>query len=332
VDLGRVPRWRIPTGALSLARRPPGLLERGSFRLGPGPPTEFLTTSRPSDPSVGPTSLRFRRPTTTSPESAPSGTGVRPPRPGPARRFSQPLGGFLANPSLRPCFMPLPPLGHLSLQSFTSQESLHPSRGRLLPRGHPRASTRAARGLVAAGFTDAFPISGALAGIPPRRAANFQQASHGWLTSRSPSTARDGLAPSRTVHPPRSLDPPAKSALPTPRVSSQEQPCSPGIPPLQSLLHPFLGPYLTRHALGAQHLRLALARGPDAASGTSRPPRRVSPDDSRFKTTGRARRRIPAQCGPARAALRRRSFPHDLGPTRRRPRARPGPRGIGVNG
>jgi hypothetical protein len=255
----------------------------GFIPPGSGSPTEFLTTSRPSDPSVGPTSLRFRRPTTTSPESAPYGTGVRPPRPGPARRFSQPLGGFLANPSLRPCFMPLPPLGHLSLQSLTPQESLHPSRGRLLPRGHPRASTRAARGLVAAGFTDACPISGALAGIPPRRAANFQRASHGWLTPRSPSTARDGLAPSRTVHPPRSFDPPAKSALPTPRVSSQEQPCSPGISPLQSLLRPFLGPYLTRHALGAQHLRLALAHESDAASGTSRPPRRVSPDDSRLK-------------------------------------------------
>jgi len=80
-----------------------------------------------------PTSLRFRCPTTTSPESAPYEARVRPPRPGPARRFSQPLGGFLANPSLRPCFMPLPPLGHLSLQSLTSLESLHPFRGRSAP-------------------------------------------------------------------------------------------------------------------------------------------------------------------------------------------------------
>lgn len=45
------------------------------------------------------------------------------PRTGSARRFSQPLGGFLADPSSRPCFVPLPSLGYLSLQSLASQRS-----------------------------------------------------------------------------------------------------------------------------------------------------------------------------------------------------------------
>jgi hypothetical protein len=134
------------------------------------------------------------------------------PRTGSARRFSQPPGGFTAGPGLRPCFVPLPPVGYLSLQSLPSQGSLHPSRGRLLPCGHPRAPACAARGLVTAGFADARVIADALAGLPPRLWAPFRPTTHGWEASWSPWTARGGLTPGRTVHPLRSLDPLAKSA------------------------------------------------------------------------------------------------------------------------
>lgn len=113
---------------------------------------------------------------------------------------------------MRPCFVPLPPVGYLSLQSLPSQGSLHPSRGRLLPCGHPRAPACAARGLVTAGFADARVIADALAGLPPRLWAPFRPTTHGWEASWSPWTARGGLTPGRTVHPLRSLDPLAKSA------------------------------------------------------------------------------------------------------------------------
>lgn len=72
------------------------------------------------------------------------------------------------------------------------------------------------------------PSLGLLPVSPQRLWAPFRRADHGRLASRSPWTARSGLAPDHADHPLRSLIPPAKLALPTPQVSPQEQPCSPG--------------------------------------------------------------------------------------------------------
>jgi hypothetical protein len=205
-------------------------------------PTESLTTSRPSDPSVGPTPLRFRRPATTSPGLAPYWSGYRPPRPGPALRFSQPPGGFLAHPSSRPCFVPLPPLGSPLPSEPHLTGIAAPLSGPPAPlRSSPRACVRR-RGLVTPGFADALPGLPGLLPVSPRSyGCPFSVRAMVRPASRSPWTARGGLTPDHAVHPLRSLDPPAKSAPPTPRVSPQEWPCSPGIPPLQSLLHPPLG-------------------------------------------------------------------------------------------
>jgi hypothetical protein len=138
--------WTSDTGlrdvvlALAVARSPfPEPSDSGSFRPGPGSPSEFLTTSRPSDPSVGSDSPEVSAPYDDVTRTSPCWSEDVHPRSGSTRRFSQPPGGFTAGPGLRPCFMPLPSLGYLSLQSFPSQGSLHPSRGRLLPYGHPRA-------------------------------------------------------------------------------------------------------------------------------------------------------------------------------------------------
>lgn len=150
------------------------------------------------------------------------------PHPGSARRFLQPLGGFLADSSLRPCFVPLPSLGYLSLQSLALQRSRTRLRAACSLAVIPAQPARAHAALSPRVSPDADLVSEVLAGLPPRLWVSFRRADHGGLASRSPWTARSGLAPDHADHPLRSLIPPAKLALPTPQVSLQEQPCSPG--------------------------------------------------------------------------------------------------------
>jgi len=173
---------------------------------------------------------------------SPVWSGFRPPRPGPALRFSQPRGGFLADPSLRPCFVPLPSLGSPLPSELHLAGIAAPLSGPPAPlRSSPRACVRR-RGLVTSGFADALPGLPGLLPVSPRSyGCPFSVRAMVRPASRSPWTARGGLTPDHAVHPLRSLDPPATSAPPTPRVSPQEWPCSPGISPLQSLLHPPLG-------------------------------------------------------------------------------------------
>jgi hypothetical protein len=195
-----------------------------------------------SDPSVGPTLLRFRHPSTASPGRAPCGEGFRPPHPGSARRFSQPLGGFMADPSLRPCFMPLPSLGYLSLQSLTSQRS--------------RTRLRAACSLAV--------IPAYLRALSrPFHHGFHRRPPHPWGSCRYPPAAMDHLSarPPWLARVPVTTGPRAASSRPTTRIirfeasfplqscaaGSRESPRGSsrallGVPPLQSLLHPFLGP------------------------------------------------------------------------------------------
>ena len=279
--VGRVPRRRIPARALFFVTVP-RIVRPGFIPPWTGPPSEFLTTSRPSDPSVGADSPEVPAPCGDVTRTSPVWSGFRPPRPGPALRFSQPPGGFLARPGSRPCFMPLPPVGRLSLQSFASQESLHPSRGRLLPCGHPRAPACAVATSIAAGFADALPgLPGPLPASPRSHGCPFGARAMVRPASRAP---RDRAR--RTHARPRG------SPASKPRSSCEARATGPaGLPAGVAVLSWAFAPpepsppaprtLLTRHALGAQHLRPPLAQRPDATSGTSRPPHRVSPDDSR---------------------------------------------------
>jgi hypothetical protein len=137
-----------------------------------------------SDPSVGPTLLRFRRPSTASPGRAPCGAGFRPPPPRFRPQVFSTSRRFHGRSELAALFhaatvpgLPLPSEPCLA-------EIAHPSPGRLLPCGHPRVPCARRRSLVTTGFADALPISGALAGLPPRLRITFRLADHGWLASR----------------------------------------------------------------------------------------------------------------------------------------------------
>jgi len=99
--------------------------------------SEFLTTSRLSDPSAGPASLRFPVPTTTSRWVAPCGAGCHA-HPGSALRLSQPRSGFQASLCFAALFRAAAVPG-TSLQRFPLARIAHPSRGRLLPCSHPPA-------------------------------------------------------------------------------------------------------------------------------------------------------------------------------------------------
>jgi hypothetical protein len=73
---------------------------------------------------------------------------------GSALRFSQPLSGFLAHPSLRPCFVPLPFLGSLPSEVFP-RRNCAPLSGPLLPCRYPLASWNVLPRSFTSGFTDA---------------------------------------------------------------------------------------------------------------------------------------------------------------------------------
>jgi hypothetical protein len=96
-----------------------------------------------SDPSVGPTLLRFRHPPTASPGRAPRGAGFRPPPPRFRPQVFATSRRFHGRSELAALFhaatvpgLPLPSEPCLA-------EIAHPSPGRLLPCGHPRAPARA---------------------------------------------------------------------------------------------------------------------------------------------------------------------------------------------
>jgi hypothetical protein len=144
------------------------------------------------------------------------------------RRFSQPLGGFMADPSLRPCFMPLPSLGCLSLQSLASQRSrtrlrvacslavipARPARAdaALSPRVSPTpAPSLGPLPVSPRGYESPFGAP-TMAGTPP--------GDPGPRTASSRSTTR--IIRFEASFP---LQSPRCGA---PRVSSWEQPCSPG--------------------------------------------------------------------------------------------------------
>jgi len=161
-----------------------------------------------SDPSVGPTLLRFRHPPTASPGRAPCGAGFRPPPPRFRPQVFATSRRFHGRSELAALFhaatvpgLPLPSEPRLA-------EIAHPSPGRLLPCGHPRAPCARRRSLVTAGFADALPIAGALAGFPPRLRITFQRALHGWAR---PPVTRDH----------------ARRARARPRGSSASKPRSP---------------------------------------------------------------------------------------------------------
>jgi hypothetical protein len=94
--------------------------------------TESLTTSWPPGPSVGSTSLSSPVPSTTSLGLAPY-EAARHSRLGSALRLSQPLSGFLANPSFVALFRATAVRGIPPFRGFPSQVIADPSRGSLAP-------------------------------------------------------------------------------------------------------------------------------------------------------------------------------------------------------
>jgi hypothetical protein len=134
-----------------------------------------------------------------------------------------PLSGFLASQRFaqarvpRPYFVPRPFLG-FPFRAFPSQGSWVPSRGHLLPCGHPpaRGATHGRR-LVASGFPDAR-ARAQLPGSPGDYGLPFPRPRPG---SRSPWTTNEDR-PSRQLHPLRSLAPPTSPFPPT-RVAPNRQ-------------------------------------------------------------------------------------------------------------
>jgi len=298
-------------------------------------PSEFLTTSRPSDPSVGnPTLLRSRHPSTTSPERAPVGAGFRPPPPrfrpqvfATSRRFP---GRFELAALFRAAAVPGLPLP----SEPRLAEIAHPSPGRLLPCGHPRATCARSRGLVTTGFPRRRPRLRGPCRSPP--------AAMGFLSARRPWRARLPVTLDR-----------AQRARARPRGSSASKPHSPckarvadpaGLPAGATVLSwvfrpsrafstrpldPLADPPRPRSEVRPTPRLLAT---PAATSGISRPPGRVNLVGRPVKDVRQTRRRSQPVMDWSAPPLRRRSFSHGLGHTQRRPRARPDPRSFSVNG
>jgi hypothetical protein len=103
---------------------------------------EFLTTSWPPSLSVGPTSLRFLVPPTTSLGLAPFEVARRF-HLGSARRLSQPLSGFLARPSFVALFRATAVPGILPSEVSPHRRSLAPLGVAWLPCGYPPACSDA---------------------------------------------------------------------------------------------------------------------------------------------------------------------------------------------
>jgi len=205
---GRLPDHRSPNRAI----RVHSALDLDPLQSSSPPPGR---PTRRSDP----TPLRFRRPTTTSPGRAPVGARTSTLAPVPPAGFHN-LPVVSQQARVR---------GLVSCRCrpwATSPFRAFPRKDRCTPLGAacsltviPAHPACAVRGLITTGFADARAISDAFAGFPPRLWAPFRPTTHGWEVSRSPWTTHDGLTPDRTVHPLRSLDPLAKSAPPTSRVS-----------------------------------------------------------------------------------------------------------------
>jgi hypothetical protein len=134
----------------------------------------------------------------------------------------------MADPSSRPCFVPLPSLGHLSLQSLASQRSHTRLRVACSLAVIPARPARA-DAAVLRGFRRRPPRrSGRLPVSPRGRGSPFSAPSMVGSPPGDLRAARSGLAPDHADHPLRSLVPPAKLAAGPRRVSPWEQPCSPG--------------------------------------------------------------------------------------------------------
>jgi len=87
--------------------------------------SKSFTSSWPSNPAVGPASSRFFGPSTTSLGLAPFEAGCHA-HLSSALRFSQPLSGFLADPSFAALFRAATVLGFALLQSFPLAQSRAP--------------------------------------------------------------------------------------------------------------------------------------------------------------------------------------------------------------
>lgn len=157
---------------VSLAAGPPPRERRDHSNLASRPSRVFVT-SRPSEPSLGPTPLRSSAPPTVSLGLAPCWGGPSTPAPVPLSGFRNPSAVSWQARASRPCFMPQPFLGPLLplSRAFPPQRSRAPLEAACsLAVIHPRVD-RADRGLVAAGFADArararWPVSPDDYGLP----------------------------------------------------------------------------------------------------------------------------------------------------------------------
>jgi hypothetical protein len=204
-----------------------------------------------------------------------------------------PLSGFLNLSAVswqprvsRPCFMPQPFLG-FSLQSLPLAGIAHPSRGHMLPCGHPPACLTTPPGPCHRRFPRR-PRFHAVAWFPRRLWAPFSRAEARFPVAPGPS---DGTRPFRQLHPLRSLDPPARPHAPT-RVA----PCQRAVP----LLGFCLSRAFSSCASGSPPARTARARACPIARRLRRTTRRTltprEPGEAvpTLNALKQPRRRLPA--------------------------------------
>jgi hypothetical protein len=210
-------------------------LDRTPFRV-----PRHLPAVRP----VGrnPTLLRSRHPSTTSPGRAPVGAGFRPPPPRFRPQVLATSRRFPGRSELAALFraaavpgLPLPSEPRLA-------EIAHPSPGRLLPCGHPRATCVRSRGLsprVSPTPTSSLrrlPVSPRGYGFP------FGVPTMAGSPPGHPGPRAAGSRPTTRI-----IRFEASFPLQSSRCRPRRFPCRSsrallGVPPLQSLLHPPLGP------------------------------------------------------------------------------------------
>jgi hypothetical protein len=213
----------------------------------------------------------------------------------------------MADPSLRPCFVPLPSLGYLSLQSLASQRSRTRSRVACSLAVIPARPARADAAVSPRASPTPAPSLGRLPVSPRGYGSPFSPPSMVGVHPGDHWTARSELVLDHADHPLRSLVPPAKRQLLSPAslltgaavLSWAFRPsrvCS--TRPLDPLVDP---PHPRSAARTAHDCSHTARESEDLATPLSGEPRPNTPACA--STPGETRRRTPIQCGPGRATL-----------------------------
>jgi hypothetical protein len=229
----------------------------------------------------------------------------------------------MADPSSRPCFVPLPSLGYLSLQSLASQRSRTRLRVACSLAVIPARPARAGAAVSPRVSPTPSPSPGPLPVSPRGYGSPFGAPSMVGSPPGDRWTARSGLAPDHADHPLRSLVPPAKLAAEPRRVS----PTGAALlswafrPSRASSIRswdPLADPPHPRSAARTAHDRSRTARdvGDLATPGSGEPGRAPTSRRTPGQLVGGHRSGVDRAVPPS----RRQSFSRGLHSTRRRPR------------